>query len=156
MNIFFFYSRKAQELFRVIEYADLIGAGEFGMQMTLYCGLLEHLAEDREKDEDVLQIIDVLLCVVNGSGLSSEKKLSLSNFLMTGKKVSARQKCNDFIRRYAPGNYYGYTSKKIFEDAYSCRSAYSHGSEVELRMPAYYFKYVLLDIIKGYMQEKQK
>lgn len=152
---YFSYCREAQEYFNTIMLAE--NAFEYGMKMTIYCGLLEHLAENRDKEPDILCILDELVKYVEGSSLPSEKKDSLKNFLNTGRKVSANQKCIALCERYAKQNYGGYTFKKIVGAAYSIRSAFAHGGNWEKRYSkcAAYIKFVVLDVIKNYMKEKE-
>ena len=152
---YFSYCREAQEYFHTIMLAE--NAFEYGMKMTIYCGLLEHLSENRDKEQDVLCVIDDLVKYVDGSSLSSEKKNSLKNFLNTGRKISANQKCIALCERYARQKYGGYTYKKIIGEAYSIRSAFSHGENSGNRYSACasYIKLVVLDVIKNYMREKE-
>lgn len=152
---YFSYCREAQEYFNTIMLAE--NAYEYGMKMTIYCGLLEHLSENCDKEQDVLCVIDDLVKYVDGSSLSSEKKDSLKNFLNTGRKISANQKCVALCERYARQKYGGYTYKKIIGEAYSIRSAFSHGENSGNRYSACasYIKLVVLDVIKNYMREKE-
>ena len=152
---YFSYCREAQEYFNTIMLAE--NASEYGMKMTIYCGLLEHLSENRDKEQDILCIIDELIEYVEGSSLSSEKKDSLKSFLNAGRKMSASQKCVTLCERYARHNYGGFTYKKIFSEAYSIRSAFSHGENCENRHSecADYIKFVVLDVVKNYMKEKE-
>ena len=146
----FTYCREAQEYFNTIMLAE--NAFEFGMKMTIYCGLLEHLSENRDKEQDVLCVLDDLVKYVECSSLPSEKKDSLKNFLNTGRKVSANQKCIALCEKYARQNYGGFTCKKIISEAYSIRSAFSHGESCENRHTkcAENIKFVVLDVIKNY------
>ena len=107
---YFSYCREAQEYFNTIMLAE--NAFEYGMKMTIYCGLLEHLSENRDKEQDVLCVLDDLVKYVEDSSLSSEKKDLLKNYLNTGRKVSANQKCIALCERYARQNYGGFTYKK--------------------------------------------
>ena len=152
---YFSYCREAQEYFNTIMLAE--SAFEYGMKMTIYCGLLEHLSENRDKEQDILCVLDKLVNYVESSSLPAEKKDSLRNFLNTGRKVSANQKCIALCERYAKPSYGGYTCKKIIGEAYSIRSAFSHGDNCDNRYSecAAYIKLVVLDVIKNYMREKE-
>ena len=69
--------------------------------MTLYCGLLEHMAEDKPKHPSVISEIDSLIEHVRLSSLSLEEKSSLVSYLGFGKNISARQKCRLLCQQYA-------------------------------------------------------
>ena len=49
----FIYNREAQRLLNTIIVATSIH--DIGMEMTLFCGLLEHLSESGKKDPDVIR-----------------------------------------------------------------------------------------------------
>lgn len=151
----FCYSQTAQPLLNTVVQAD--SAMDIGLQMTLYCGLLEHLAENGNKDADVVSEIDVLIQHVNDSSLSKEKTESLVSYLERGKERSSRQKCLGLCSKYAKERYGCHPVKKIIDDAYSIRSAYSHGEDCSNRYsgPAPYIKLVVLDVLKGYMNDKE-
>ena len=150
----FTYCREAQRLFNTILLAD--NTYEYGMKMTIYCGLLEHLSENKDKEEDVINVIEELISNVKNTTLSKEKKDSLIGFLNTGRKVSAKQKCLTLCEKYAKRMYGGYSCKKVLDGAYSIRSAFSHGDDCEViySESATYIKLVVLDVIKNYMIEK--
>lgn len=152
---YFLYNREAQEFFSTILLAE--NAYEYGMKMTIYCGLLEHMSENRDKDSDTILVIDDLLRIVEDSQLSQEKKASLKNYLILGRKMSARQKCIKLCEKYAKPNYGGYTIKKIINEAYSIRSAYSHGGNHgdQYSECAAYIKLVVIDVVRNYMMEKE-
>lgn len=155
-ELIFLYCREAQEYFHSITLAE--NAFEYGMKMTIYCGLLEHLSENRNKEEDVLCVLDELVKCVDSSTLSSEKKDMLKNYLNRGRNVSASQKCRDLCKKYARGKYGEYDCKKIIDKAYSIRSAFSHGERGDnlYSRRASYIKYVALDVIKNYMSDKER
>ena len=150
---YFIYSKITQPLLYTIIQADTVF--EIGLQMTLYCGLLEHLADDKQKNPDVLTEIDSLVDHVMSSDLSKDEKKSLVHFLQSGKKVSARQKCNSLCQQYAKEHYGHYSRKQILDDAYSIRSIFSHGEDCSNRYtgPAPYIKLVVRDVLFGYMKD---
>lgn len=152
---YFSYCREAQKYFNTIMLAE--SSLEFGMKMTIYCGILEHLSENRDKDQDVLYVIDDLINFVSNSSLSQEKKESLKNVLNTSRRISAKQKCINSCEKYAKQRYGGFTFKSIINEAYKIRSAFSHGENCEDRYSkcAIYIKFVVLDIIKNIMREKE-
>ena len=153
---YFLYCREAQEYFNIIMLAE--NAREYGMKMTIYCGLLEHLSESRDKDQDVLSMLDDLVKYVDSSELSSKKKELLKNYLNAGRKVSAKQKCIALCERYGKQNYGGFSYKKIISEAYSIRSAFSHGENCENRYSkcSAYIRILVLDVLKNYMKEKER
>lgn len=152
---YFSYGYEAREYFSTIMLAEK--ASTYGMKMTIYCGLLEHLSENQDKEQDVLCVIDDLVAHVDASNISSEKKDGLKNFLNTGRKVSSRQKCFDLCKKYAKSNYGEFSCKEIIREAYNIRSAFSHGENYENRYPVHaaYVKLVVLDVIKNYLREKE-
>lgn len=145
----FSYSREVHDLFQSIELAE--NAHNFGVRMTIYCGLLEHLATDARKDEEVQSEISELVEHVKESSISVENKIQLVQYLETGRNQSARQKCKKLVEEYAHENYGDYSSQKILDKAYSLRSKFSHGEIVQFDMMASYMKFIVLDVIKGYM-----
>lgn len=151
----FCYSQTAQPLLNTVVQAD--SAMDIGLQMTLYCGLLEHLSENGSKDADVISEIDALIEHVNDSPLSNDERKRLVKYLKDGKEISARQKCLRLCEKYAKEKYGQHTAKNIFDAAYSIRSKYSHGEDCSNRYssPAQYIKLVVLDILKGYMNDKE-
>lgn len=151
----FCYSQTAQPLLNTIIHAD--NAFDIGLQMTLYCGLLEHMSENGSKGADVISEIDALMQHVTKSALPDKEKASLINYLSDGKEISARQKCLKLCYKYAKEKYGPHTVKKIFNDAYSIRSKYSHGEDCSNRYsgPAPYIKLVVMDVLKGYMNDKE-
>ena len=151
----FSYCREAQEFFNTIMLAE--NASDYGMKMTIYCGLLEHLSESKDKERDVIRVIGQLINSVDDSDLSPEKKESLKNYLRNGRRMSARQRCVTLCERYAKLNYGGFSCKKIIDEAYSIRSAFSHGENCENRysLCAAYIRRLTLDVIKNYMKEKE-
>lgn len=149
----FSYSRDVHDLFQSIEVAE--NAHNFGIKMTIYCGLLEHLAKDELKDEEVRIVIDQLTACVNDASLSKVNKDQLLQYLERGKNQSAGQKCKKLIQQYAKEMYGEYPAKKILDKAYSLRSKFSHGTIVRFDAMASLMKYIVLDVIKGYMCAKE-
>lgn len=152
---YFLYDRESQKLFATMIQADSVF--DIGLQMTLYCGVLEHLAPECNKEDTVTSLIDQLVEHVNCSQLPDNQKTSLMNYLKFGKKESSRKRCLMLCRKYAKEQYGNYKTDDIFEDAYSIRSAYSHGADCSNRYsgPAPYIKLVVLDVIIGHMRAKQ-
>lgn len=154
-NISYFkFNKEGQQLYHTIIMAD--NTDNLGIRMTLYCGILEHLVNDYEKDQAVIQEIDKLMQHVEDSDLSKEEKHSLKEYLKNGKKASSRQKCRDFVKKYGREKYGKYTSNQIINAAYDIRSTFSHGSSCDnmYGTPAYYMKSVVLEVINNYMHEK--
>jgi hypothetical protein len=149
----FKYSREAQGLLNTVVVADSIL--DFGLQMTLYCGLLEHLAENAQKEPEVLQVLDQLINNVEESSLSLEQKQSLQNFLTEGKRQSSRKRIKALCQKYAKPMYNTYSTESIIGKAYSARSAYSHGNTGGYSDEARYIKFAVLDVIKNYLREKE-
>ena len=152
----FTYSSEAQELLNAVDLATR--ANDFGMGMTIYCGLLEHLSETTDKDQDVLAVIDDLIKLVNSTTLTEEKKSSLINYLKLGRKISANQKCTTLCKKYAKDSYRSFMTKNIIREAYRIRSAFTHGENydtLELECAAY-IKLVVLDVIRNYLAKKEK
>lgn len=151
----FLYDNESQKLLKTVLEADFVL--DIGLQMTLYCGLLEHLAPENGKGSEVIAVIDQLIEHVKDSQLLDSQKNSLENYLRNGKKESSRKRCLMLCDLYARNQYGQYKTKEIFEDAYSIRSAYSHGEDCSNRYsgPAHYIKLVVLDIIYGYMKTKK-
>ena len=153
----FLYNRKAQECFQTILLAE--NAIELGMKMTIYCGLLEHLSHSSSKDPDVLLVFDQLEKYVDVSGLSTEKKNSIKNYLKQGRTESASHRCLVLCEKYAKSNYGNVSCKKIIGEAYSIRSAFSHGENCEDRYNSCatsYIKHVVLDVVRGIMIEQER
>lgn len=150
----FTYSREAQGLLDTVAVADSVS--DFGLRMTLYCGLLEHLSENAQKEPEVLLVLDDLIKHVDESMLSSEKKRSLVNYLSFGKDQSAHQKIKTLCRKFAKDEYCEYKTDSIINKAYSARSDYAHGNKEKYCMEAEYIKLVVLDVIKNYLQEKER
>lgn len=151
---FFQYCKEGQQLYHTIILAD--NTDNLGIKMTLYCGILEHLVNDYEKDQAVIEEIDKLIQHVDESDLSNDQKRSLKEYLKIGKKVSSRQKCREFVKKYGREKYGNYSSKQIINAAYDIRSAFSHGSCCDnmYGTPAGYMKAVILEVINNYMHEK--
>ena len=151
----FLYCREAQMLFNTVLLAE---EADYGIKMTIYCGLLEHLSKNKDKDPDVLDEYDELIRHVENSSLSIDKKTSMINHLNMGKKESSKGKIRDLCMKYAKHSYGKYSCTKILNEAYAIRSAFSHGEndDVQYKPIAEYIKLVVLDVIKNYMIEKEK
>lgn len=151
----FTYCREAQVCLSAILLAE--NAGDLGLQMTIYCGLLEHLSKSADKDPETLAVIDQLIKLVDKSGLLPTRKLKLKNFLNSGRKVSSRQRCRELCAKYAKPEYGGHKCKKIINDAYGLRSAFSHGERADyFDSPCdWYMKFVVLDVVEGIMRERE-
>lgn len=151
----FTYSKESQALLNSVILAE--NSLEYGMKMTVYCGILEHLAVDGMKSDAVQNEIDKLIDHVEQSQLSKEEKEQLTGFLKNGKLKSSRQKCKELVRKYAKPEYGKHKAEKIFSDAYTARSIFSHGEKIDYRSndTSHYIKYVVLDVIKGYIREKE-
>ena len=149
----FEYSEETQQLLNTVVVADSVF--DFGLRMTLYCGLLEHLAEDAQKEPEVLQVLDQLIKNVEESALSLEQKQSIQNFLTEGKRQSSRKRIKALCQKYAKSMYHKYSTDKIVSKAYDARSAYSHGNTGGYSDEARYIKFVILDVVKNYLQEKE-
>ena len=152
----FTYSRESQDLLNSVILAEQ--AVDYGMKMTIYCGILEHLSEDGNKSEAILNKINDFINCVDDSELEPSEKDQLKNFLNSGKKKSSRQRCKELIKKYAQPKYGKYKSEKIFSDAYGIRSTFSHGDEINAfsEDASRYVKFVVLDVIKGYIREREK
>ena len=151
----FVYNREAQRLLNTIVIATSIL--DIGMEMTLFCGLLEHLSVSGKKDPDVIREIDSLIEQVSNSELEENKKRNLINYLSVGKELSARQRCLSLLQKYAKSKYGSYSASKVFDEAYSIRSTFSHGEEPDYGKvkAAAYMRFLMLDVIKGYLQNKE-
>ncbi len=139
--------------------ADL--AFDFGLKMTLLCGLLEKIADvngKQYKELEVVEEINQLIQHVKESKLKDEQRNSLINGLDGLKEKSAREKCRLLCKKYAKPQYGKCDTRTIVNSAYSIRSAYSHGNEKTdwFSSPALYMKYVVLDVLKGYMQSVER
>ena len=150
---YFMYNTMTQPFLYTIVQADSIF--EIGLRMTLYCGLLEHMAEDKLKHPSVLSEIESLIEHVKSSSLSQEDKSSLVTYLQLGKSISAKQKCRLLCQKYAKDHYGPHTTKQILDDAYSIRSAFSHGEDCSQRYsgPAPYIKLIVLEVLIGYVND---
>ncbi len=64
----------------------------------------------------------------------------------------------NLIAKYAKIRYGSYTANQIFDAAYRYRSAFSHGDKCNYAQieEMVYIKYVVLNVIKGYMLEMDK
>jgi len=149
------YDSESQRLLKTVLQADSVY--DIGLQMTLYCGLLENLAPENGKEIEVISVIDQLVEYIKNTKLSESQKNSLENYLCIGKKESSRKRCLMLSELYAKPKYGQYNTKDILNDAYGIRSAYSHGADCSNKYsgPAPYMKLVVLDIISGYMKAKQ-
>jgi hypothetical protein len=81
----------------------------------------------------------------------------LKSFLNAGRKVSSRQRCRDLCARYAKPTYGGIPCKKIIDEAYGLRSAFSHGTKTDFSDSpcAQYMRLIALDVVEGYMKERE-
>lgn len=149
----FSYTEESHRLLQYVHLAEK--THDYGMKMTIYCSILEHLAEDGKKSDAMQTEIDSFIAQVNNSTLSKEEKEQLGNYLKLGKELSTGQKCRSLLTKYAKFSYDGHTPKRIFSEAYSIRSAFSHGDKPDVREASFYMKFVVLDVIKAYMREKE-
>lgn len=85
-----------------------------------------------------------------------EAKIPSLHFLNSGRKVSSRQRCRELCAKYAKPEYGGHKCKKIINDAYGLRSAFSHGERADyFDSPCdWYMKFVVLDVVEGIMRER--
>ncbi len=156
----FLYDEVSQYFLNKVVKAD--SAFDHGLKMTIYCGVLEQIADCAYKDnpgfykdKDVLCVIDRLIEQVNQSELSKEKINSLVTLLKSGKKTSARQNCKNVAKLYAKLKYGDYDTEDIISDAYNTRSSFSHGANRNKPYagPASFMKFVVLDVIAGYFRD---
>ena len=148
----FIYCRKSQELFDTIMLAE--NAADYGMKMTIYCGLLEHLSESGKKEKEVVDMIDCLINSVNQTTtLTKVQKDSLRSYLKNGKEISPRQKCKRICKKYAKESYHGVLTNSIIDNAYNNRSAFAHGDDIDYNKITYaqLLKLVVLDVVEQYM-----
>ena len=153
-NNLFSFSEKSQEIL-----FTLLNASTFqnlGMEMTIYCGILEHLAPTEKKSEEEQKLIDELVAIIKSSDLDSEKKSQMASFLETGRTQSSRQRCKNLANKYCKENYGGYKTSKIIGAAYSIRSKYSHGeTNIYYIKEAEFMKCVVMDVIRGMFSEDE-
>lgn len=151
----FTYNRESQALLNSVIVAQQ--AMDYGMKMTLYCGIFEHLSENGLKSKPYQEEIDELIKHTKSCELGLVEKDQLISYLNKGKEKSARQKCLELIERHAKPQYGKYTAKQVFSEAYNIRSAFSHGDEIKHDHidASRYIKYVILDVIESYMREKE-
>lgn len=150
----FDYTRETQKLLNTVVVADSVL--DFGLRMTLYCGLLEHLAGKTQKEPEVLQALDQMIEMVDGLSLTSEQKNSLRHYLDNGKGKSSSQQIKALCRKYAKPEYYRYKTDSIINKAYSARSKYSHGNKCSYSNEAALIKQVVLDVLQSYLKEKDE
>lgn len=153
----FTYSQESQRCLSIV--VDARNICDLGMKMTLYCGLLEHLGEDREKESEViLEINECINNVGNSLKLKSSQMKSLISALGSLKRVSSRQKCIELISKYAKNNYGEFKAKNIFDKAYRIRSAFSHGGNVDDKYSEKIQQMLplVLDVIQGYFIDREK
>jgi hypothetical protein len=152
----FTYCKQAQELLSSVILAE--SAFNTGMKMTIHCGLLEHISEGGKKDACVITKIDELIENIRDSELLDDYKNQIINYLREGKEISANQKCKKVIAKYAKDKYGPFTANQVFDAAYRCRSAFSHGEGRNAKKVERiaYMKYLVLDVIKGYMLDMEK
>ena len=128
---------------------------DYGMKMTIYCSILEHLSESEKKSDAVQCEIDSLVKAVKTGPLLTDEKEQLINYLNLGRELSARQKCIKLIKKYAAQKYAQYSAKDILSEAYRIRSAFSHGDNIDSDKieSSYLIKRMVLDVIEGYMRD---
>ena len=151
----FTYNRESQALLNSVIVAQQ--AMDYGMKMTLYCGIFEHLAENGLKSESYQEEINELIKHAKSCDLGPVEKDQLISYLNKGKEKSSRQKCLELVERHAKPQYGEYTAKQVLSEAYNIRSAFSHGDEIKYDHinASRYIKYVILDVIESYMREKE-
>lgn len=152
----FTYCKESQKLINTILLAE--NASDFGLKMTIYCGLLEHLSEDNDKDQDVLDVIEELINYVKSNPLAQGKKDTLLGLLKNGQKLSSSQKIHRICEQFAESNYGRFSCREIIKKAYSIRSSYSHGEDCSEKYSerAANIKFVALDVVKNYMMHKEE
>lgn len=151
----FIYSRENQAIIDALILADK--TYNLGIKMTLYCGILEHLAGEYSKDDDVVTLIDRFVEETEESQLPPGHKKQLKDYLNGAKKESAKQRCKNLCLKYTNKKYNDYTTDQIVNAAYKIRSTFSHGGakKVYYSPEAESMKYVVLDVVEAYMQEKE-
>ena len=158
---YFNYSEESNHYLYVLNLAHNIN--DDGLKMTLLCGLLEKISIQENKSDAVVSEIERLISMIDKSKLSDKEYEQLKNYLNDGKRESARQRCIKTINKYANDFVInGYDAKTIVSDAYSIRSAYSHGdnqkkeSSNKMKESANYMFYLMLHIVNEYFKEKQQ
>ena len=152
---YFNYSEEANHYLFVLNLAHNID--DDGLKMTLLCGLLEKISTLENKSDAVISEIERLISMIDKTKLSEIEFEQLRNYLNNGKRESARQRCIKTINKYAHDFMInGYNAEKIFSDAYSVHSAYSHGDNKKHGTSAVYMIYLMLHIVNEYFKEKQQ
>lgn len=149
----FKYGRKSQEMLNNIIAAE--NSDNFGMRMTIYCAILEHMSIDGPEDEEIVSKLDGFIRQVNDSTLTSVKKEQMVGGLQSLKRTSSRKKCLEVISKYAKTSYGPFTARQLFNSAYTCRSDYAHGNDIREKEydKASYIKYIVLDAFKNYFNK---
>ena len=130
---------------------------DIGLKMTLLCGLLEKISIQENKSDAVISEIERLISMIDKTKLSEAEYEQLKNHLNNGKSESNRQRCIKTIKKYTPNLLIdGHTAVSIFNDAYSVRSAYSHGDNTDNRPLADYIFDLMLYLVNKYFKEKQQ
>lgn len=150
----FQYSRQSQPLLNDLISADSAPSYELGI--TLFTCIIEHLAETQEKPAPALEAIDKLMNYAQTLDLEEEEIRKIRSYIGNAKYESSRGKCQRVARAYAQEKYHGIETKTIVSEAYSVRSAFSHGSSVECsKYPhAHLIKLVALDAVAGFLRSQ--
>ena len=144
----FSFSKESQEILHSLVNASTFH--EIGIEMTIYCGILEHLAPTEVKSEEELELIDELVDKIETSNLDPEKKQQMKNYLEMGRTQSSRQRCKNLASKHCREKYGKYKTNKIIGTAYNIRSRYAHGdTEIHDIEGAEYMKSVVMDVVWG-------
>ena len=152
-KVFFDFTPITQEYLATL--CDAERVMDAGLRMTLYCGILEKLAGESDKDQDVIDEIDKLIGYVDCSSLSGEKKEGLKGLLRIGKKESAQKRIKGLCDQYARDMYGGHKTVKIIKEAYSLRSTFSHTgpNNEKYSAVAQLIKWITIDVLCGYFKD---
>ena len=150
------YTQEAQQLFNAIVSAR--NSYDYGLSMTIYCGILEHLSDNADKPSEIISAIDWVINIIDESKLSQSQKKEIINPLNNSKKISSRKKCQQLCFKYAKPYYHGVSCDKIISAAYSIRSSLSHGESCYVKYigNAKYTHLVILDVVQNYLLSKQE
>ena len=152
---FFDYSEESHPYLYALNLA--FNVDDFGLKMTLLCGILERLAKDEYKSESVIKEINRLISLIDKTKLRDDDYEKLKNYMYGGKKKSSSQKCLGLIDKYAPNfEIKSYSAYEILKKAYSIRSSYSHGNNPGFDEKASYMSGLVLQIIKEYFKQQQE
>lgn len=146
------YSREASMFLHKIFLAER--AKNFGDKMSIYCSMLEGLTPREEKDEVVRSEIDKLITSIDDLNVSKSEKDKIRTALENLKYISAKGRCLRTTSLYANEFYNGVNVKRIIDEAYKIRSAYSHGDEIDKskNKNAHLITLVALDVINNYFK----